>query len=167
MVVSWEPYVCVCVCVRACVCVWGKRWRSWLGHCATNLKVAGSIPDSVIGIFHWYNPSFSCVCVCVSTHTHTHTHTKAKTRSSVQEWSPVSHLFKTWNKNSWKSSLHLLRVKYLHTPVTTICNCNYWIPLLNGSTSILPSARWKRDWRAEVITQCCHAVHCVCLPFRG
>ena len=24
---------------------------------ATNRKVAGSIPDSVIGIFHWYNPS--------------------------------------------------------------------------------------------------------------
>ena len=23
----------------------GTRWRSWLGHCATSLKVAGSIPD--------------------------------------------------------------------------------------------------------------------------
>ena len=23
----------------------------------TSLKVAGSIPDSVIGIFHWHNPS--------------------------------------------------------------------------------------------------------------
>ena len=27
-------------------------WRSWLGHCATSQKVAGSIPDGVIGIFH-------------------------------------------------------------------------------------------------------------------
>ena len=26
-------------------------------HCATARKVAGSIPDSVIGIFHWHNPS--------------------------------------------------------------------------------------------------------------
>jgi hypothetical protein len=26
--------------------------RSWLRHCATNRKVAGSIPDGVIGIFH-------------------------------------------------------------------------------------------------------------------
>jgi len=26
-------------------------------HCATNRKVAGSIPDGVIGIFHWHNPS--------------------------------------------------------------------------------------------------------------
>ena len=27
------------------------RWRSWLRHCAKNRKVAGSIPDGVIGIF--------------------------------------------------------------------------------------------------------------------
>jgi len=30
----------------------GTRWRSWLMHCATSRKVAGSIPDGVIGIFH-------------------------------------------------------------------------------------------------------------------
>jgi hypothetical protein len=30
----------------------GTRWRSWLRHCATSRKVAGSIPDDVIGIFH-------------------------------------------------------------------------------------------------------------------
>ena len=29
----------------------------WLKHCATSRKVAGSIPDGVIGIFHWHNPS--------------------------------------------------------------------------------------------------------------
>jgi hypothetical protein len=29
----------------------------WLWYCATNRKVAGSIPDGVIGIFHWHNPS--------------------------------------------------------------------------------------------------------------
>ena len=33
------------------------RWRSWLRRCATNWKVAGSIPDGVIGIFLWHNPS--------------------------------------------------------------------------------------------------------------
>ena len=27
------------------------------GDCATNQKVAGSIPDGVTGIFHWHNPS--------------------------------------------------------------------------------------------------------------
>ena len=29
----------------------------WLRCCVTNRKVAGSIPDSVIGIFHLHNPS--------------------------------------------------------------------------------------------------------------
>jgi hypothetical protein len=33
------------------------RWHSWLRHCATNRKVAGSFPECVIGIFHWHNPS--------------------------------------------------------------------------------------------------------------
>jgi hypothetical protein len=28
------------------------QWRSWLRHCATRRKVAGSIPDGVIGLFH-------------------------------------------------------------------------------------------------------------------
>jgi len=28
------------------------RWRSWLRHCATSRKVAGSIPDGAIEIFH-------------------------------------------------------------------------------------------------------------------
>ena len=30
---------------------------SWLRHCAVSRKVAGSIPDSVIVIFQWHNPS--------------------------------------------------------------------------------------------------------------
>jgi hypothetical protein len=29
----------------------------WLRYCATNRKVAGSIPDPLIGIFHSHNPS--------------------------------------------------------------------------------------------------------------
>ena len=32
-------------------------WRSWLRHCATSRKVAGSISNGVIGIFYWHNPS--------------------------------------------------------------------------------------------------------------
>ena len=35
----------------------GTQWRSWSRYCATNRKVAGSIPDGVIGIFHCHNPS--------------------------------------------------------------------------------------------------------------
>ena len=43
--------------ILICVKPGGPRWRSWLRHCATSQKVAGSIPDGVIGIFHWHNPS--------------------------------------------------------------------------------------------------------------
>ena len=32
-------------------------WRSWLRHCATSRKVAGSVFDGVIGIFRLLNPS--------------------------------------------------------------------------------------------------------------
>ena len=32
-------------------------WHSWLRHCATSRKVAVSIPDGAIEIFHWHNPS--------------------------------------------------------------------------------------------------------------
>ena len=35
----------------------GMWWPNWLRHCATSLKVAGSIPDDVIEIFHWRNLS--------------------------------------------------------------------------------------------------------------
>jgi hypothetical protein len=35
----------------------GHAVAQWLRHCATNQKVAGSIPDGVIGIIHWHNPS--------------------------------------------------------------------------------------------------------------
>jgi len=37
--------------------VWDTLWHSWLGHCTTIWKVAGLIPDGVIGIFHRLNPS--------------------------------------------------------------------------------------------------------------
>jgi hypothetical protein len=38
---------------------WGARcwWRSWLIHYATSRKFAGSIPDTVVGLFYWHNPS--------------------------------------------------------------------------------------------------------------
>jgi len=41
----------------------GTRWRSWLRHCAASRKVAGSIPDAVIGIFHWHNTSGGTVAL--------------------------------------------------------------------------------------------------------
>ena len=60
-----------CVCVIFCTfyldkCMWfvlslysimSLQWRSWFWHCATSRKVTGLIPDGVIWIFHWHNPS--------------------------------------------------------------------------------------------------------------
>jgi len=37
--------------------LWGTAVAQWLRCSATNRKVAGSIPDGVIGIFHRHNPS--------------------------------------------------------------------------------------------------------------
>ena len=36
----------------------GTAVTQWLRCCATNRKVAGSIPDGVIGIFHSHKKSF-------------------------------------------------------------------------------------------------------------
>ena len=35
----------------------GIAVAQWLKCCVTNRKVVASIPDGVIGIFHWHNPS--------------------------------------------------------------------------------------------------------------
>jgi hypothetical protein len=35
----------------------GTPYSSRIRHCVTSRKVAGSIPDGVIWIFHWHNPS--------------------------------------------------------------------------------------------------------------
>jgi hypothetical protein len=37
--------------------IWDTQWRSWLRHCATSWKVAGSIPDGVTAIFQLLNLS--------------------------------------------------------------------------------------------------------------
>jgi len=36
---------------------WGNAVAQWLSYCATNRRIAGSIPDGVIGSFHSHNPS--------------------------------------------------------------------------------------------------------------
>jgi hypothetical protein len=41
----------------------GTQWRIWLRHRSTSRKVAGSIPDGITGIFHWYNSSGSTIAL--------------------------------------------------------------------------------------------------------
>jgi len=47
----------VCDCINIPVSSFYKRPTAILRHCATSRKAAGWIPDDVIGIFHWHNPS--------------------------------------------------------------------------------------------------------------
>ena len=42
-----------CISFNLGACYW---WRSWLRHCGTSRKVAGSIADGVIRNFHLHNP---------------------------------------------------------------------------------------------------------------
>jgi len=44
------------LCCR-CLIIQATAVAQWLRCCATNRKVAESIPDGVIGIFHWHYPS--------------------------------------------------------------------------------------------------------------
>jgi len=41
--------------MRVQIYIWDTRWRS--RHRATSRKVAGSIPNGVVGTFHWHNPA--------------------------------------------------------------------------------------------------------------
>jgi len=51
------------------------RWRSWLRHCATSRKVAGSILSGVTGTFHSHNPS-GCIMALGSTQSRTEMSTR-------------------------------------------------------------------------------------------
>ena len=44
----------------------GTRCSRWLRHCATSRKVAGSIPDGVIDIFHGYKSSDRTVALVLT-----------------------------------------------------------------------------------------------------
>ena len=52
ILLSWNVHVKF----QGSLCKRGTAVEQWLRCCATNRKVAGSIPDGVIGIFHWHNP---------------------------------------------------------------------------------------------------------------
>ena len=57
---------CVSLCALILSAYEGLRdtwWCCWLRHCATSRKVAGSITNSVFGIFHWHNTSGSTMAL--------------------------------------------------------------------------------------------------------
>jgi len=91
------------------------RWRSWLRHCATSQKVAGSIPRGVIGILQWHNPSghtmalgliqplteirtrnISCACGWQSYHLHVPNVLKSGSLNLLEPSGPVMGLLLLW-----------------------------------------------------------------------
>jgi hypothetical protein len=105
---SWHRY-------NVLVCVWGDtRWHSWLRHCATSRKVAGSIPDGVIGIFHWHNPSG-----------HTMAH---RWRSLWQKWVPG--IFRGGHRRSV--------VRLITLPPSCADCLEIWEPRLPGTLRACP-----------------------------
>ena len=88
----------------------GTAVAQWLRCGATNQKVAGSIPDGVIGIFHWHNPS-----------------DRTMDLGSTQPPTEMSTRITSWGKGG-----RCVRLKPYHHPVPLSCNLGTltsWNPL--------------------------------------
>ena len=85
----------------------------WSRHCATNQKVAGSIPVGVIQIFYWHNPS-DCTMALGSTQPLTEMSTRSISWgvkvAGAQGWQPYHH--------PWPLSRNL----------GTLTSWNHWAP---------------------------------------
>ena len=87
------------------------RWRSCLRHCATRWKVARSIPNCVIGIFHWHILSGRTMTL-VSTEPLTEMSTSniswGITAAGMYDWQPyhiyVPDFLKYWSLNLLENS---------------------------------------------------------------
>jgi hypothetical protein len=89
--------------------IWDTQWRSWLRHCTTSRMVTGSIPDCVVRIFHWQNPSCRTIALGL-----TQSLTKTSTRNiswgvkatGALGWQSCHlHVRSAWNlgdSNPWK-----------------------------------------------------------------
>jgi hypothetical protein len=56
-VTLWRRLLCPIINYSLHICHGGTRYRSWLRYYAISRKVAGSIPDEIIGIFNLHNSS--------------------------------------------------------------------------------------------------------------
>jgi len=85
-----------------------SQWCSWLQRYATSQKVMGSIPDGVIRIFPWHNPSGRTMALGSSTQPVTEMSTRniswgVKT-ASAYGWQPYHFMcWLSWNVGAWIS----------------------------------------------------------------
>jgi hypothetical protein len=104
-------------------------WHSWLRHCATNQKVAGSIPCGFTENFHWYNPSSRTMALGS-----TRPQTEMSTRNISWGWRRLVHgaddsttlmcrmSWNLWVSTSWHPqslSRLVMGLLYLYLTVTT------------------------------------------------
>ena len=82
------------------------EWHSWLRHCTTSWKVAGSIPNDVTGIFHWHNPSGRTVALGLTqpvTEMSTRNISWGVKAAGAYGWQPyrlhVPNVMKSWSLN--------------------------------------------------------------------
>jgi hypothetical protein len=111
---------------------WGIRWQC--RHCATSRKVAGSIPDVLIEIFHWHNPS-SCILAQRSTQSLT----EKSTRNISERWKCKADNLTTvlcqlswnlgnsisWNPQGLSKDCFLQRITYELLRIMIVLNPNY------------------------------------------
>jgi hypothetical protein len=127
------------------VYLWTERdtlCHSCLRHCATSLKVAGSIPDGLVGIFYWRNPSGRTMVLGL-----THPLTEISTRNislgvkaaAAQGWQPYHLLVPTvmnlgastsWNPQSLSRTvmgLHLwMEIYFIEIKDIRYVGCWNW-----------------------------------------
>jgi hypothetical protein len=75
-------------------------WRSWLRHCTTNRKVAGSIPDGIIGIFH---PSGRTMALGVDSAANIHEYQEYFLVSKGGRCIGLTNLSPSWNPGTLRS----------------------------------------------------------------
>ena len=107
--------------------VQGTLWCSWLRHCATSREVVGSIPDKVIGIFYWHNPSDRTMALVLTqplTEMSTMNFSCGVKAAGVLGWKPYHSVLRNLgSSNSWNPqslSRPVMGLLYLYL---SICRC--------------------------------------------
>jgi hypothetical protein len=121
------------------VIFWDTQWRSCLRHCATSWKVMGSIPDGVIGIFHWHNPSSHTMALGLTqplTEMSTWNNSLGVKAAGAYDWQPYHLHLPTVLKSG---SLNLLK------PYGPVQACN-WNALPFPYAFFLPGFVDSRSW---------------------
>jgi hypothetical protein len=137
------------------------RWRSWLRHCATSRKVAGSIPDGVIGIFHWHNPSGRAMALELTqplTEMSTRNNSWGVKTADALGWQPY-HLWNLGASTSWNPTglsrpvMGLLYLYLYHSYLGLLFGVIRGTPPWPIMQSVFSTSAWLRRFVVHVLPQ--------------